>query len=208
MKQKTRQLWQKQDQHQGDRWRLFSAVSRALTIEHVFYPGSYVDIAPSFVFPAVTYLDVDKRAAAFFADREGVLAIIKEYPGSPKSPAFSFLHSDYTEKQPLPLGTFDLLVSLYAGLISEHCTEYLKVGGYLLANPSHGDVAMASLDPRYELAGVIMFRQGAYSVEITDLDTYLIPKRPESLAIDKIRSTCRGVAYTKSAFAYLFQRVS
>jgi hypothetical protein len=208
MKQKTRQLWQKQDQHEGDRWRLFSAVSRAFAIESVLYPGSYVDIAPSFVFPAVTYLDVDKRAAAFFSDREGVLAIIRESPGSPKSPAFSFLHSDYTEKQPLPLGTFDLLVSLYAGFISEHCTEYLALGGYLLANPSHGDVAMASLDPRYKLAGVIMSKQGAYSVKTTDLDTYLIPKRPESLDIDKIRSTCRGVVYTKSAFAYLFQRVS
>jgi hypothetical protein len=52
-----------------------------------------------------------------------------------------------------------------------------------------------------------MSRQGAYSVKTTDLDTYLIPKHPKSLDIDKIRSTCRGVAYTKSAFAYLFQRV-
>ena len=37
----------------------------------------------------------------------------------------------------------DLLVSLYSGPLSGHCTPYLRVGGMLLANASHGDVALA-----------------------------------------------------------------
>lgn len=50
MKPKTAELWAKQDQHQGDRWRLFSAVGGSVDATTVLYPGSYVDIAPSFVF--------------------------------------------------------------------------------------------------------------------------------------------------------------
>ena len=36
--------------------------------ERALYPGSYVDLAPSFVWPSVTYVDTDRRAAQFFAD--------------------------------------------------------------------------------------------------------------------------------------------
>ena len=43
VKRGTRELWPKQDQHEGDRWRLFSAVGRALDIDAVLYPGSFVD---------------------------------------------------------------------------------------------------------------------------------------------------------------------
>ena len=73
MKAKTAELWAKQDQHQGDRSRLFSAVGKAIDAETVFYPGSYVDIAPSFVFGSVTYLDADKRTPGFFADTTAFL---------------------------------------------------------------------------------------------------------------------------------------
>ena len=77
MKPKTKQLWDKQDRHPGDRWRLFRSIADAYHPKKVLYPGSYVDVAPSFVFPDVTYVDVDRRAAAFFEDMEGVQEIIK-----------------------------------------------------------------------------------------------------------------------------------
>ena len=50
MTQSTRQLWGTQNRHPGDREALFVAVADALPIETVLYPGSYVDIAASFVF--------------------------------------------------------------------------------------------------------------------------------------------------------------
>jgi hypothetical protein len=81
MKSAMRALWTKQDQHEGDRWRLFRAVRETIDAERVLYPGSYVDIAPSFVFQNVTYLDIDKRTPAFFADRAGILEIIAEHDG-------------------------------------------------------------------------------------------------------------------------------
>lgn len=52
----------------------------------------------------------------------------------------------------------------YAGFISEPCTRYLRVGGDLLVTPSHGDGAMATFDPRYELSGVVVSRDGDYRV--------------------------------------------
>jgi hypothetical protein len=91
--------------------------------------------------------------------------------------------------------------------VSRHCTAYLRVGGMLLANPSHGDVALASIDPRYELAGVIHSREGGYRCASEDLRTYLIPKTPVDDIPELIGRTGRGIAYTRSAHAYLFRRV-
>jgi hypothetical protein len=205
VKAKTAELWAKQDQHQGDRWRLFSAVAEAIDAETVFYPGSYVDLAPSFVFRSVTYLDVDKRAPGFFADTDGLLEIISEH-GGPPEPDITFVPGDYTRPVDLPVEHFDLLVSLYAGFISEHCTQHLKVRGTLLVNPSHGDAAMASIDPRYLLTGVVKSVSGTYRVDTKNLDTYLIPKKPQPITKETLHQSGRGIGYTKSPFAYLFTR--
>lgn len=207
MRAQTAELWAKQDHHHGDRWRLFSAVARAIDATTVLYPGSYVDLAPSFVFESVTYLDVDKRAAAFFADNDGILELVDEQDGPPE-PDISFLHGDYTDPIDLPDEHFDLLVSLYAGFVSEHCTRHLEIGGTLLVNPSHGDAAMASIDPRYVLAGVVTSRSGEYRVTTDHLDSYLIPKRPQAITIETLHRSGRGIAYTKSPFAYLFTRTA
>ena len=203
---KTAELWAKQDQHEGDRWRLFAAVAGAVDATSVLYPGCYVDIAPSFVFASVTYLDMDKRAPKFFADVDGVRQIVADHDG-PADPDFAFVHADYTTALDLPENHFDLLVSLYAGFISEHCTQYLRVGGTLLVNPSHGDAAMASIDPRYELSGVVTSRDGDYRIDTADLDRFLIPKKPQEITVDALHASNRGIGYTASPFAYLFTRL-
>jgi hypothetical protein len=95
VKASTRRLWEKQDQHRGDRWRLFAAVAAAVPATQVLYPVSFVDVAPSFVFPAVTYVDMDRRAAAFFDDADGVAEIIAAHPGGPTDRTFEFIHADY-----------------------------------------------------------------------------------------------------------------
>jgi hypothetical protein len=207
MNPKTAELWAKQDQHQGDRRRLFSAVAESVDASTVLYPGSYVDLAPSFVFDSVTYLDVDTRAARFFADTDGVREIVADHDG-PADPDITFVHSDYSSALDVPDDHFDLLVSLYAGFITEHCTRHLRIGGTLLVNPSHGDAAMASIDPRYELAGVVNASGGQYRVGTNDLDTYLIPKKPQPVTVETLHETGRGVGYTKSPFAYLFTRIA
>jgi hypothetical protein len=204
---RTRELWDRQNQHEGDRWRLFRAVGESVPARRVLYPGSYVDISPSLVFPSVTYVDVDRRAAAFFSDEEGVRELIHQYTHGAAEPVVEFLHADYTTDLGLEDGSFDLLVSLYAGFVSEACTDALRVGGTLLVNPSHGDAAMAAIDPRYQLCGVVTARSGDYRVRTTGLDTDLIPKKPVNLTRAVLRESGRGVAYTKPAFAYLFTKI-
>ncbi len=206
MKPKTAELWQLQNRSEGDRKRLFDAVASVVAANEVFYPGCFVDIAPSFVFPSVTYLDMDKRAKLFFADTDGVAEIVADN-GGPAEPDITFIHGDYAQRQGGFDERFDLMVSLYAGFISEHCTGYLKVGGTLLVNSSHGDAAMASIDPRYALSGVVASSGGDYRIRTNDLDSYMVPKKPQEITVESLHASGRGVGYTKAAFAYLFTRV-
>ena len=205
MKEFTRRLWAEQDRHPGDRLRLFRAVGEFIGDASVLYAGSFVDVAASFVFDSVTYVDTNRRAARFFTDTAGVNEIISGNRHAPGEPDWRFIAGDYRSGLDIPDRSAQLLVSLYAGFVSEHCTRYLQPGGWLLVNPSHGDVAMASLNPRYRLAAVVKARAGKYGISDRDLDSYLIPKRPTEITANLLHERGRGIAYTKSPFAYLFQ---
>ena len=200
----ARELWRDQDRHEGDRLRLFRAVAGHVDATNVLYPGSFVDVAPSFVFPSVTYVDLDARAEKFFADTEVVAEIIEENGGSG---TFGFHRADYREELPLDDGSFDLLVSLYAGPISDSCTRYLKVGGSLLVNPSHGDAALAAIDERYRLTGIVQSGGGDYRIVTHDLDQYLVPASGVTPSRQEILELGKGIKYTKSAFAYCFELI-
>ena len=208
MKDLTRELWARQDQHKGDHWRLFRAISEWVKVETVLYPGSFVDVSPSFVWPSVTYLDSDRRAETFFSDPNGVREIISAHRGSPMDPEFDFIRADYTLPFDLPEGSFDLLVSLHAGFVSEHCSRFLKVGGTLLAHPGHGDATMASIDPGYRLAAVVISRSADYRVSEQGLEAYLIPTTTAEITAEYLHERGKGIGYTRSPFAYLFRRIS
>lgn len=208
MQERTRRLWEKQDRHHGDRHRLFMAVAAAVDVERVLYPGSFVDLAPSFVWPLVTCVDIDRRAGQFFGDEVGVQQLLVEHGVEPHSHSVRFINADYTDPVELAEGEFDLLISLYAGFVSEACTRHLRVGGTLLVNPSHGDAAMASIDPRYRLSAVVTSRSGNYTVDARNLDTYLVTKRGVEVTRESLHDSGRGVDYTRSPFAYLFERAA
>ena len=202
----TRKRWNEHNRDSHDRVRLFAAVSEFTGVKTVLYPGSFVDIAASVIFPNVTYVDMDRRTPRFFSDAPGVREIVASMGGA-EDFAFDFVHSDYRRQLPCADGSFDLLVSLYAGFVSEACSRYLAIGGFLLANTSHGDVAMASIDRRYEHVAVLTLRSGKYNVVADDLTAYLTPKKPTEISKPILHARGRGIAYAKSAFAYLFRRV-
>lgn len=198
------------DKHPGDRIHLFGALAEKVSPKRVLYPGSYVDIAPSVWFDEVRYVDTDNRAARFFKQSEAVTELVaakRAAVARPTAPiSIEFEHRDYSSPLDAEPGSVDLLVSLYAGFVSEHCTRYLASGGYLLANGHHGDVAMASLDPGYRLAAVVTSANGRYRCSTANLDSYLIPKNGQQPTVASLHSSGRGIAYTKAPFAYLFQR--
>lgn len=206
VKDTTRRLWEQQDRHPGDRLRLFAAVAEFIGDTPVLYPGSFVDVAASFVFANVTYVDSDRQAARFFADEAGVDEIIDHHRHRPNSATWRFISADYRTEFEVADRSVGLLVSLYAGFVSEHCTRYLRSEGWLLVTPSHGDVALASISPEYSLAAVVNAKSGRYTISERDLDSYLIPKRATTVTRELLHESGRGIAYTRSPFAYLFQR--
>lgn len=191
----------------GDRSGLFGAVSATWHPATALYPGSYLDLAPSTAIPSVTYVDTDRRAARYFADTALLEAELHGRTRSGAGTDLAFLHADYTRPLPLQPASFDLLISLYAGPVWEHCRHYLSPRGWLLANTSHGDASLAALDPTLRLAAAVHQRAGTYSLDTEDLDGYLVPRRAAAADPDTIRRHGRGIAYTRTAFAYLFVSV-
>jgi hypothetical protein len=197
--------WSQYRESIGDRSSLFAALTTKWPIDRALYPGSYVDLSPSTAIRSVTYVDTDSRAARFFSDEDLVSGELagRTRPGA--GDEVRFLAGDYLEPVDVAVASMDLLISLYAGPMWEYNRRYLRQGGWLLANASHGDASLAALDPSARLVGVVHHKQDRYRLVTDRLEDYLIPKRPEAADPDLIRSAGRGIAYTRPAFAYVFQ---
>ncbi|WP_062072659.1 class I SAM-dependent methyltransferase [Demequina sediminicola] len=189
----------------GDRSALFALVTRHWGSERALYPGCYLDLAPSTAIKDVTYLDVDKRAAKYFAT-EGLPESELEDHGIAGERRIRFIHADYADELPLDPAAYDVVISLYAGFIWDRFARYLAPRGLLLANTSHGDACIAALDPSLTLVGVVHHEDGRYSLSCDELDTYLIPKKREQADAELIRAAGKGIAYTRTGFAYIFQK--
>jgi len=189
-----------------ERLDLFKLLADHYPITTALYPGSYIHVTPSFVFSLAVYADMDKRARQFFDDPATLdfIAGRKQYEGDT---SITFHSADYRAGLPETDGRFDLLISQYAGFISQPCKRYLKIGGWLLVNNSHGDASMASLDADYELAAVILGSEGHFRLSEQDLGAYFVPKNDTLITQDYIAQIGRGVGYQKSASHYLFRRV-
>jgi hypothetical protein len=190
-----------------ERLGLFVLLKDLFSIRSALYPGSFTHLTPSFVFPITCFVDTDRRAQRFFQD-PAVLELATRRKSYQAAPIIRFHHADYSQGFDEPPGTFDLLISQYAGFVSRACKRYLRVGAYLVANTSHGDAAMASIDDDYELVGVIRRRGEWFRWIMSDLEPYLTPKKDVAVTVDHLERTRRGVAYKKSAFSYVFQRIA
>lgn len=125
----------------GHRKALYKAVAKEYLIRSAIYPGSHIDIAPSLVIPEVTYIDNFKGAIKFFKHMDVIKEYIEQYKEYPDNCIVSFMGQDYT--QPLNTDQVDLIISQYAGFVGQATKRYLKTGGILLCNDSHGDATMA-----------------------------------------------------------------
>lgn len=175
------------------------------------YPGSYLHVTPSLVFPTVCYVDSLKGISRALADPE-LLAYIDARKSYRERAELRCYEQDYEEFEAEPPASFDLLISLNAGFVSQAAKGFLRPGGLLLANDEHYDARRAFTDPDYrligafeqetrrlarseeELAGCFRLAQGSY---IT----------PEMVAADAVRSPSRA-RYKPAipAEAYLFQK--
>ena len=185
---------------------LFRLLKQSFGIRRAIYPGSYIQISPSFIFPEAVYIDADKKAIKCFQSGQ-LLEIIYDRKEYPEDPIVTFHGADYKELIPAYQARFDLLISQYAGFISEACKPYLRPGGYLLVNNSHGDAGMASIDPDFQLIATVHKRSGSYRLSDTALNDYFIPKKDIRVTKELLHERKRGIRYTKTAALYLFQEV-
>lgn len=186
---------------------LFRQIKDKWGIKRAVYPGSYVHISPSFVFSDVVYIDSDKNAKKFFKIGE-VKEFINERKEYPDVPKFSFYGIDYRKTLDDLHHQFDLLISQYAGFISDSCKSYLKIGGILLVNNSHGDAGLASIDKDYNFIATVHKSKKKYRITNASLEKYFIPKSKNIVTKELLYKTNKGVGYTKTAPLYIFQRTS
>jgi hypothetical protein len=199
------------DTQTDHRLHVFAALSQAVPQGPVLYAGSYVDIAPSVYFGDVRYVDTDKRAARFFSEAESVRQLVaakQAQVGCRSGGMVRFDHQDYRTPLDLQERSVTLLISLFAGFISDTCTRYLATGGHLFVNDSHGDASLASLDPHYRLVGVMLKTGDCYEMSTRNLGAYFIAKRGLPPTAASLHASGRGPVYTERPFAYLFERTA
>ena len=156
----------------------------------------------------VTYVDNDRNAKRFFAQQPEVLALVQRNKTYQQSAEIVFHGCSYESELAEPDNSFDLLLSLHAGFVSEACRRYLAVGGVLAVNNSHADASLASIDPGYEFIGVVQGRGERLRVVQDGLDAYFRPKQDVEITEQLLRKLGRGIGYTKTAPAYVFRRTS
>ncbi len=189
-----------------ERLELFRKLTKTFKIQSAMYPGSFVHISPSFFIPSVIYIDNDRRIPAFFAD-EQLAAYVESRKEHSEQLEIKFHHQNYEKSIDEPLESVDLLISQYAGFVSIACSKYLKIGGVLLANDSHGDAAMANLDPQFRLIAVVDRKGDRFTFKETGLDQYLTTRRPVEITRESLKRRGRGFGYTKPASGYLFRKI-
>jgi hypothetical protein len=152
------------------------------------------------------YVDSFKKTKKFFDDNK-IQDIINKNKKYQEDAIIRFHLVDFYKDVGEELESFDLLISQYAGFVSQCCKKYLKPGGLLVANNSHGDASMASMDKIFEFIGVVYYSNKIYRFTTKNLDQYFIPKK-KNLTITKeyLEKTMKGIGYTKTASAYLFKK--
>ena len=189
-----------------ERTELFQALSAEFKLQRGLYPGCFTHITPSFFIPEMVYVDLDKRCPRFFAD-DATLHYVAERKQYAQTPSIKFYHADFSTELTETAQSFDLLLSFYAGFISEYCTHYLRPRGILVVNNSHGDGPLAYLNPHYRLIGVVNRRAEQFKLTFENLDGYFVTKSGKPLDKAGILRSMRGPGYTKAPYAYIFQKI-
>lgn len=190
----------------GSRIDIYRALKGEFKIKSVLYPGSYVHLTPSLLFPKVYFLDSDKRAKKFFSHDDDILNYLNAYKEYKENPALVFIFGDYQSPFDVPPDSVDLLISEYAGFVSRHTKQYLKIGGILLAGDSHGDATLANSDPDFLFLGVLRNKDGQYQFYNKDNISYFKRYRNKDVDINNVIKTMKGPKYYNSADYYIFQK--
>jgi len=186
----------------GDRKELYKVVARNYFIQTAIYPGSHIDITPSLVIPKVTYIDNFKGAIKFFKNMEIIEKYIEQNKDYPDLCKIEFIGQDYT--QPLEIKPVDLIISQYAGFVGKETKKYLKIGGILLCNDSHGDATLAKFDDDFDFLGIV---DNKNKIQSNNLEAYFKLPKEKAVDIKSVKEKMKGLKYSLTAENYLFRKI-
>ena len=188
---------------------LFKEVQRVAKAGRVLYPGSHWHLQASLVFPNVTYVDYNQKVAPFFED-PAVLAWIKENKVYAAESAMKFCNKDFEHLQ-LPTGSFDLLISMSAGIVSRPCSRFLRKGGFFLVSDAHFDARTLALDDCFSLVGV--YDMNRQKISTKDLKSCFMTTAGHKITAQQVEVSknkpkgSRGFKLLREDCFYLFKRV-
>ena len=190
---------------------VFRKVRDEFDVQQVLYPGSYLHITPSLFFPSVCYVDSLEGIANALADPE-LRRYVADHRDYPEAPEIWCYQQDYRTFHSEPESSFDLLISLNAGLVSQAGKRFLASGGLLLVNDEHYDARHAFVDPDYILSAVFTGESLRMETSESKLAAYFktargTPMTREMVESDVNRSPSRArFKPAKSAAVYLFRK--
>eukprot|EP00980_Cylindrotheca_fusiformis_P030944 scaffold25665_cov113-Cylindrotheca_fusiformis.AAC.4 len=194
--------------------KVFASLSKIIDPpDAVLYPGCHRHITPSLVFPKVDYVDSESKVGNVYEDSVVRDWVLSETTNCDKHPDWTFTCASYATKIPnISLESYDLLISLSAGIISEPCSQYIKPGGFLLVNDGHADASIAFVNDKvFKLYAV--WDDGQWKT--SDLTDYFRTTEGSTISKDQAKEAVEIGTKSKRSFRlkkevdfYLFQKQS
>lgn len=186
-----------------DRFDLYKNVANFFDIKKALYPGSYIDITPSLYIENVLYIDNYKNTSKFFNDKKSIFYYIDNHKIYDNSSEVNFLFEDYTSDNLDIDYDFDLIISQYAGFVSFYTKKYLKVGGIILCNDSHGDATLNYFDDSLDFIGVVENDNLLFN----NLSSYFKRSKNKNIDIEEVKRKMKPPRYIINAENYLFRKL-
>ena len=160
-------------------------IKKKYNVDRVLYPGSWIHLTPSLVFPHVVYVDFFAKMESMFNDPE-LSKYIETYSETANKPVIKFYQTDYREGIPEEKESFGLLISLSSGFVSKYCKPYLRKGGLLFVNSEHYDASMAYVDPSFVPIGVFTFA-GMLIEAKQKIQEYFLTKNNQTITLEMVK---------------------
>jgi hypothetical protein len=159
-------------------------IKKKFNVERVLYPGSWIHLTASLVFPYVVYVDFFAKMESMFNDPE-LLEYIETHSETVNKPIIKFHRADYREGIEEEKDSFDLLISLSSGFVSKYCKPYLRKGGLLFVNNEHYDASMAYVDPSFAPLGVFS-HTGKLVEDSRKIQDYFLTKNNQAITLEMV----------------------
>ena len=168
---------------------VFRLIKKKYEVESVLYPGSWIHLTPSLVFPYVVYIDFFAKMESLFKDAE-LLKYIETRSETDKKSIMKFHKTDYRKGISENKESFDLLISLSGGFVSKYCKPYLRKGGLLFVNNEHYDASMAYVDPNFVTNGVFT-HAGKLIEDKQKTQEYFLTKNNQAITLAMVKENSK-----------------